>query len=242
FNVLFALNAVAFLISAALLLSIILPPSNDRSSVNDALLERFSSGIRAYLQVPRLRGLLALSMAVAAAGSMVIVNTVVYVQQFLNLDQSSTALAMAAFGLGSMCAAMGLPRLLTHISDRTVMMSGASVMAISLAAGTMMPGFVGLLLIWSLLGFGFGAVHTPTGRLLRASSQEGNRTAYFAAQFALSHACWLLTYPLAGWLSSTYGLRSAFVTLLFITVISIFLALVVWPQGNRDAPRFEPKN
>lgn len=39
---------------------------------------------------------------------------------------------------------------------------------------------------------------TPTGRLLRRSAEAGDRPALFAAQFVLSHACWLLTYPLAG--------------------------------------------
>jgi len=41
---------------------------------------------------------------------------------------------------------------------------------------------------------------SPTGRLLRRSAQPADRPAVFAAQFELSHACWLLTYPLAGWL------------------------------------------
>jgi hypothetical protein len=27
----------------------------------------------------------------------------------------------------------------------------------------------------------------------------------FAAQFALSHACWLVTYPLSGWLMTQFG-------------------------------------
>ncbi|WP_292276778.1 hypothetical protein [Marinobacter sp.] len=34
--------------------------------------------------------------------------------------------------------------------------------------------------------------------LLTQSSREKDRPALFAAQFSLCHACWLVTYPLAG--------------------------------------------
>ena len=61
------------------------------------------------LRTPRLKGLLAINLAVAAAGALVIVNTVVYVQASFGLDQQSTALALAAFGGGSMVAALALP-------------------------------------------------------------------------------------------------------------------------------------
>ena len=35
---------------------------------------------------------------------------------------------------------------------------------------------------------------------------ELDRPALFAAHFALSHACWLVTYPLAGWLGAGLGI------------------------------------
>lgn len=54
---------------------------------------------------------------------------------------------------------------------------------------------------------------TPSGRLLRRSAHPEDRPAVFAAQFALSHACWLLTYPLAGWLITAFGAMPALLTL-----------------------------
>lgn len=68
----------------------------------------------------------------------------------------------------------------------------------------------GLLLIWLLLGLGYSAVQTPAGRFLRRSVQAEDRPAVFAAQFALSHACWLITYPLAGWLGVTLPVSLTF--------------------------------
>ncbi|MFX6258490.1 MFS transporter, partial [Acinetobacter baumannii] len=81
--------------------------------------DRTTKGIRAYLATPRLRGLLALNLAVASASAMVIVNTVVYVQARFGLTQTQTAWALAAFGGGSMTAALVLPGLLKTIPDRT---------------------------------------------------------------------------------------------------------------------------
>ncbi|MFX9439102.1 MFS transporter, partial [Acinetobacter baumannii] len=83
--------------------------------------------IRLYLATPRLRGLLALNLAIAAASSMVIVNTVVLVQARYGLDQTATAVALVAFGGGSMIAALALPRLLDTLPDRRAMLGGATV-------------------------------------------------------------------------------------------------------------------
>ena len=56
-----------------------------------------SGGTRIYLATPRLRGLLALNLAIASGSAMVIVNTVVLVQAGLGLTQTATAMALAAF-------------------------------------------------------------------------------------------------------------------------------------------------
>ena len=57
-------------------------------------------------------------LAAAAAGAMVIVNTVVLVRGGLGLGETDVALALGFFGGGSMLAALMLPRLLDHVPDR----------------------------------------------------------------------------------------------------------------------------
>jgi MFS family permease len=121
FHNLFAGTVIGFLASAGLVLSVVLPSA--KSSEQRGLYESTTRGIRLYLATPRLRGLFAVNMAVAAAGALVIVNTVVYVQAVFSLNQQSTAIALAAFGGGSMTAALLLPRLLERLPDRTVMLS-----------------------------------------------------------------------------------------------------------------------
>jgi predicted MFS family arabinose efflux permease len=66
FHVLFAGTAVGFLLSAAFVLSVGLP--QPKPSQTSSFVERVTLGLRIFLATPRLRGLLALNLAAAAAG------------------------------------------------------------------------------------------------------------------------------------------------------------------------------
>jgi predicted MFS family arabinose efflux permease len=117
--------------------------------------DRTTRGIRIYLATPRLRGLLAINMTVAAAGAVVIVNTVVYVQAVFGLGQSETAMALAAFGGGSMLVALALPRLLDRLPDRPVMLAGAGILAVATLAAAAIESYGLLLLVWFVVGIGY---------------------------------------------------------------------------------------
>lgn len=233
FHTLFAGTVIGFLASAALVVSVLLP--SPKPVTPRPIYERTTRGLRIYLATPRLRGLLAINMAVASAGAMVIVNTVVIVQGAFGLSQQSTALALAAFGGGSMLAALFLPRLLESVSDRAAMLAGVALMIAGLVAGTVVSGIAVLLPLWFVIGIGYSTAQTPSGRLLRRSSHPEDRPALFAAQFALSHACWLVTYPLAGWLGATIGLNPTFVILAAIAAAALVAALFLWPGTDQEA-------
>jgi len=156
----------------------------------------------------------------------------VLVQAGYGMSQTATAIALAVFDGGSMVAAFLLPPLLDRIADRTAMLTGASILTVGLALGPVIPGFQMLLPLWFLLGLGYSLTQTPSGRLLRRSSQPEDRPALFAAQFALSHSCWLLTYPVAGWLGPVIGLPATFATLAVIAALSTLLATRLWPAGQ----------
>src|SRR5690606_4187263 len=128
FHNLFAGTVVGFLVSAALVVSVVLP--SPKPAKSRGIYDRTTRGIRIYLATPRLRGLLAISLAVSSAGALVIVNTVVYVQGTFGLDQTAMAIALGAFGSGSMMSALILPRLLESAPDRVVMLAGALVLTL----------------------------------------------------------------------------------------------------------------
>ena len=233
FHALFAGTVVGFLISAALVVSVALP--TPKAAEKRGIYDRTTRGARIYLATPRLRGLLALTLAVAAASAMVIVNTVVIVQAGLGLGQPQTALALGAYGAGSMVAALSLPRLLDRAPDHPVMLVGAVMLAAALALGPMVESFGALLALWFVLGVGTSVTQTPGGRLLRRSAHPDDRPAVFAAQFALSHACWLLTYPVAGWVGAKAGMPVAFIALAGIAGAAVAATLIVWPKTEADA-------
>jgi len=232
FHNLFAGTSVGFLLSAALVMSVALP--SPKASIPRGIYDRTTRGIRIYLETPRLRGLLAINMAVAAAGALVIVNTVVYVQAVFGLGQSDTALALAAFGGGSMLSALVLPRLLDSVPDRTAMLTGVAALVAATLAAAAVPAFGWLLPVWFLIGAGYSMAQTPSGRILRRSSHAEDRPALFAAQFALSHACWLLTYPLTGWAGATFGLPATSIVLSLIAAAGLVAAARLWPAADLE--------
>ena len=75
---------------------------------------------------------------------MVIVNTVVIVQSTFSLPQESTALALAAFGGGSMLAALILPKLLETVPDRPVVLAGTAILIAGLFATAAISSFAAL--------------------------------------------------------------------------------------------------
>ncbi|MES3028394.1 MAG: MFS transporter [Pseudomonadota bacterium] len=252
FHWLFAGTVVGFLASAALVVSVVIPQPKT-AALRGGIYDRTTRGARIYLKTPRLRGLLALNLAAAAAGAMVIVNTVVYVRNLLGRPENDVAVALAAFGGGSMIAALALPRLLEERSDRQVMLTAAGVLLVGLLSMTALaltPGvdrWIGLLCIWAVLGVGYSAVLTPSGRLLRRSAAPEDRSALFAAQFALSHACWLITYGVAGSLGAAAGMPAALLVLAGLTLTGLLAAVVVWPQSDPDTlghdhPELDPQH
>lgn len=238
FHWLFGGTAVGFLASALLVLTTVIPQARTERHVG-GVYSRMIRGIRIYLSTPRLRGLLALNLSTAAAGAMVIVNTVIYVQSVLDRSEADVAVALALFGAGSMTAALALPRALERLPDRPVMLAGAGLMAAAMLLlgirSLAVPAGWGLLLaVWFVLGIGYSAVLTPAGRLLRRSSTQQDRPSLFAAHFALSHACWLVTYPLAGWLGAEAGMSVTLIVLGGLTALGTMLAPVFWPAHDPD--------
>lgn len=245
YDALFAANALAFLVSAGLVLRVSLPPAaRHEPAGGDGVWCNILAGLRIYLATPRLRALLALSFAVAAGGAMVLVNTVVYVQAHLGGSQVDTAMALVAAGAGSMLVAVSLPRLLDRFPDRPFLLGGGVLLAIGLLAGAWLPSYPFLLLLWLVLGAASSLVQTPAGRLLKRSTDEADRPAVYATQFALSHAAWLLAYLLAGWMGVRFGLAAGFLVLSGLALAATIAAIVLWRGDDgpelvhRHAPMF----
>ena len=237
FHNLFVGTSVGFVLSALLVMGATFPAASAVASGRPY--ERAIRGMRIYLQTPRLRGLLATNLIAAAGGAMVFVNTVVIVRSVMGGGDREVAWALAAFGGGSMLVALTLPKLLDHWPDRRVMLAAAGVMVSALAVGSitwqMQNGSIQLpllLSLWVVMGMAYAGLVTPGGRLLRRSAKSEDLPFLFAAQFSLSHVCWLLAYPLAGWLGSRVGLGVALIALTALAIAGLIAVLMTWPAHD----------
>jgi MFS family permease len=239
FPVLFWGTVLGFVTSALLIVTTPLP---DRTrGEGGQFWADVTKGVRIYTHTPRLRGLLVMEASVAAAGAMVYVNTVVLVQARLGLGAEAVALAFAGFGAGSILAAFLLPRILNRLADRPVMIGGAAVMVAGVALVPLVGKLAGLIALWALIGFGFSLTQTPIGRIINRSARQADRGAVFAAQFALSHACWLITYPLAGWIGAKAGLSVAALVLAGVGAVGLVAVLRLWPaEDQTGVPQDQP--
>lgn len=237
FHWLFVGTAIGFVVSAVLVIATRIP---DAGTASDAsFLARISVGMRIFAATPRLRGLLGLNLVVAAAGAVIMVNTVNYVRDTLGGTQSGVAMLLAANGFGTMLVALTLPRVLDRVGARPVMLTGAAALlaglgsAVALSTATAGEWRWGAVLaVWALIGAGTAAVLTPTGQVLRRSSRAAARPALFAAQFSLSHVAWLITYPITGWLSTTAGFTLTWITLAVFAAAGLAVALRAWPRHD----------
>lgn len=237
FHTLFAGTVIGFIGSAMLVAITPLPPR--ATATISPFMERLTRGVRLFGHSRELRGVLWVNVTVATATAMVLVNTVVIVQDTLNRSETDVALALAAYGTGSLCVALVIPRVVDVVSDLSVMAVGAGALSVSLAGvGAFLAfadapaGFGVLLALWWVLGAATSVIVTPLARVLRRNSDESNRPAVFAAQFSLSHLCYVVTYPLAGVVGARYGLDAVAFVLAGIAVVASAGALVQW-RGQR---------
>ncbi|MEU5402870.1 MFS transporter [Streptomyces sp. NPDC005963] len=235
FNWLFLGTSAGFLLSALLVLWTRIP--NARPSAHTRAWDKVAAGIRTFVRTPRLRGVMALNLVVAAAGSIVVVNTVNYVRDELDGSQSEVAWMLAASGSGTLLAALALPRVLDRVKARTVMVTGAGVLVggtiaalVLLTAG--LTTWAGTAIVWTVIGIGMALVITPTGNVLRASVEPNAIPEAFAAQFSLSHLAWLITYPIAGWLGTNAGYVVTWSVLATLAGAGAIGALLLWPRHD----------
>lgn len=236
FHWLFGGTALGFIASAALVgaAGLALAPEERR---DEGFFIRATRGIRIYFSKRYLRGFLGFNLAISGTSAFVLVNTVVFVKASLGGDDSDVAIALGAFGGGSMAAAFVLPRLLKHRSERAVISGGGILTALvfsglGLILLTQPASWPLLLGGWFATGVGFSAVLTPIGRLLRRAAPEDDLPAIFAAQFALTHVCWLITYPLAGFLGDYIGLPGTVLVMGIVAWLGVVIGFSCWPADE----------
>lgn len=238
---LFVGTAAGFAVSALLVARLALgraPAPAPGESERQPFSRRVRRGAELMVRTPALRPVLVLNLAVAAGGAYALVQYVVIARTVFGRGDGAAALLLSALGAGSITVAVLLPRALERLAERTLMLTGTALVALATAtaAGVLRvhgtPGLVLVGVLFALLGAGWAAGEIPVGRIIVRSVPEADQAAVFAAQFSLSHACWLVAYPLAGWLGAR-GLSTAAVVLAAIATLAALGTAAMWPRTAR---------
>ena len=209
YNNLFVGTAIGFALSAALVLTSRLPARADEPDAT-TFWQRLPLGVKVFAATKTLRFLLLTNVVVAAGTAIVLVNSVVYTKSLFGLGDSALAITLASYGIGSLLVALNIPWITERLGVIRTMITGAAVITAGLVIAVIVTaidtapitGWGWLLATWVLLGMGTSLVNTPASRLLADASTPANRNLVYTAQFTLSHACFLVTYPIAGWIGA----------------------------------------
>ena len=232
---LFDVTALGFAASALLIAGAGVP-ARAPGSREAPFWERVRRGTALFVRLRALRPVVALDVVVAAPCAFVLVHSVVLVRERLGLGEAALGVVLAVNGAGSMLVAALLPRLLEAVGQRRVMLTGAVVLVLGGVGETgltLLPDAAlapALLATWLVVGAGWAAVEVPVGRIVRREVPDADLPAAFAADFSVSHACWLLTYPLVGWLGAA-SLPLAAGTMTLLAALGTVAAVRLWPPA-----------
>jgi len=213
----FGVDAVTFLISALLIAVVRFPGSSDKK---DKERTEIFFGIRRMFSVPELRRSLMLSLQVSIVGGLAIVTTAGYVKNELNLEEAFYPVAMSVMGIGAMLAAIFFSRCEASCQRLWGLMILPSFIVILALVASFQSYYV-LLFAWLISGAGQGVFGIISNNLLALNSIEKERSHIYAAQFALSHAGWGISYPLCGFLASEHSFSVAAWTCLGLMLITM---------------------
>lgn len=221
----FVVDGVTFLMSAALIFGL---PRLAAETVSTKTNKHVSvrHGISSMFHRAKLRQSLFLALQTSIAGAFVIVATVDLVKNELRLSDTAYAWVMGAFGVGSVCGALAYSRMSTRFRHAAVNFAGPSMLA-ALVAVAIVPGYGVVMAAWALIGAGYSILGVRGSELLAEDSQGAERPHIFAAHFALSHAGWGLTYPIAGFLTTALGFGNTawvFAAILLGVTIPVWIA------------------
>ena len=241
----FWFDAFTYLVSALMVALVTIPfTSNDKAPLSlKNLLNEITYGTRVLLSEPSLRQALTLSLAEATAGAAAIVVTVVYVHDVLGRGNTTFAFIMAGLGLGSSLTAIVLSRATgryektayskaalhgkRHIWAARALIIGGLLLGLVLLPGILQPPLLIFGLLWMLNGAGQALIAIPSSTLLAEHTFEEERGRAYAAHFALTHFCWLVTYPAVGHAASRLGSPVTFtmagIVCLAVTVVAFAL-------------------
>ena len=228
----FIANTICFFLSAALILITNFPQLNAKKIDMSPLWQKAISGIALFLKNKNLLAILSLNMVIATSGAMILVNSVTIIQGFFGLSEYKLAIAMLCYGTGAMLSAFVVFIKSGESNYKRIMLIGAFLTSLTSLSSIFIQSYEALLLSWACFGFLSSFILVPIGQILREETNVNDRTAIFGAQFSLSHACWLISYPLIGYLLVFSGLKISFFIIAILVFMTTSAAWYLWHSSS----------
>jgi MFS family permease len=224
-QVLMAVNAVTFTISAVLLATI--PLSAPIARASTSLMASLRSGAREIAARPGVKLLLASSTVAVIAVGMVNVGEVMLARELLGVGGSGLAALMTASGVGTFLGSTFGARTGTTWQWRKAYMLGLVCMAADLILCAIAPFFWLVLVTFAFGGFGNGLALVHDRLLLAHAVPEALHGRLFALHKTCTSGAFVLAFVGAGILISTLGVQAMF---LFAGLLLIVIILIVRPH------------
>lgn len=232
YSLFFVTNTICFFLSAILILITNFPQSTAKETDMIPFWRKAVSGIVLFVKNRNLLAILSLNMVIAASGAMILVNSVTIIQGFFGLSEDKLAIAMLCYGTGAMLSAFVVFIKSGDSNYKRIMLIGAFLTSLTSLSSIFIQSYEALLLSWSCFGFLSSFILVPIGQILREETNVNDRTAIFGAQFSLSHACWLISYPVIGYLLVLGGLKISFFIIAVIVFITTSTAWYLWNSSS----------
>jgi MFS transporter, NRE family, putaive nickel resistance protein len=97
-----------------------------------------------------------------------------------------------------------------HAWSARALITGGLLLGLILLPSILRPPLIIFSLLWILNGAGQALIAIPSSTLLAEHTREEERGRAYAAHFALTHVCWLITYPAIGHASARWGAPATF--------------------------------
>lgn len=234
-HTLFAVDALSFLISGLLILT--LPELRAKQSPEQAKRSTFTGiqdGTARLWNDPSIRFALLMKLVMAISGAMILTVTVARVKGGLDLGELQYGWVMTAYGLGAVLASLVIGSVGKSISLLRFISLGALLTSLAILPGNFLP-LTGIMIFWLLAGIGQNWITLSTSTLLAERTEESAQGRVYGAQFAWSHLWWAFAYPLAGFL----GTRFPDQAFLLGGSLALGLFAIVWLAHQRRFNRNE---
>jgi MFS transporter, NRE family, putaive nickel resistance protein len=233
----FFLDAVTFLISALLILTLprSLNAARDSTTTSSATTwADIQDGTTRLWKDASIRYALLLELVASVAGALVLVNTVGLVKGSLGLGNIEYGWLMAAFGVGATLAALAVGVLEKRLQRTRFALLGAFVTTLAVLPANLVS-LTPLLALWLVAGAGQNWVNLPTQALIADRTPLEVQGRVYGAHFAWSHLWWALAYPLAGWLGSSFASRNFLIGGLVGLALLVVIQLGLAPRETKNS-------